>query len=241
MTTKGELVNSAYEELRISGLTTNPTPEDVTLAIKLMDRMVAQWRNKTLCLGYEDTVDSVNPSQNSGLATQEEDAVIQNLAVRLSPAFGKQPQQETKASAKEAYDNLFSTELTYRESDPYLPQGAGHYAYYSMFFVYDQFQQYEENAPSNCDTADLIIDQTDYFSVDFTTYLNQVEGQVIDSITVEGGDGVEVLESSNDDYNVQVKVQGKIEGFARVKILIVTSGANPRQLPYYLGFNVKRY
>ena len=56
MMTKSDLVMGAYDEMRISGLTVKPSSEDIVLAIKRLDNMMADWQNKGLCLEYNKTV-----------------------------------------------------------------------------------------------------------------------------------------------------------------------------------------
>jgi hypothetical protein len=48
--TKGDIVNDAYEEMRISGLTTQPGPEDVRFAVRKLEGMAGMWFKKNTLL-----------------------------------------------------------------------------------------------------------------------------------------------------------------------------------------------
>lgn len=239
MATKIDLISAAYEELIISGITTIPTAEEVTIAIKQMDRMVLAWQNKNVCLSYLRSDAQINPNQESGLNENNELAVILNLALRLCPAFGKVPNNETKIGAKEAYENLFSTELTTRESDPYMPTGAGHAWPYGYAYGYGcryMFQDAEQNAPDNCQTFDLNVGDTGPYSVDFQPFLDEIPGETITSFTVEDGEGVNVSESVQTGSIITMTCTGAIQGYAPVKVTVVTQS---RTKVEYINFDVK--
>ena len=53
MKTKIELLDRAYSKLRISGITVNPTPGDVEIALDEMECMLAEWDLVNVCLGYQ--------------------------------------------------------------------------------------------------------------------------------------------------------------------------------------------
>lgn len=237
MITKNDLVLAAYNELMISGITSNPNPEEIVIAIRRMDNMVLAWKNKGVCLSYlrSEGFNDINPSQDSGLNDTSALAVILNLAKELCPAFGKPCHPQTMTGAKEAYDNLFSVELTMRETDPYQPTGSGH----SFGYGYDdrfRFQAKESNAPEDCYTKDIKVGQIDSYGLDFTPYLNEVAGDYILSFTVEDGQGVEVINSAESDGVVTIEAKGLTIGFAPVKITVTTFKG--RVLPENINFNV---
>lgn len=239
MTTKNEIVLSAYEELRISGITSNPSSEDITLGVKRLDMMMLGWQNSGLCLSYIRSVSffDVDPNQDSGLNDVNAHAVVLNLAKTLCPAFGKQLHPDTRAEARKAYLGLFSSDLTYREPDPYQPTGSGH----SFGYGYDdrfRFQGQADNAPENCSTADIIIGQTDFYPVDFTSEVEAVEGDSILSFTVEDGQGVQVNQSTQDGNVIILECTGLTEGYAPVKITL--NFALGRVLPQTISFNVTK-
>ncbi len=237
MITKNDIVLSAYEELVISGITSKPSPEEVKLAVKRLDMMVLSWQNLGLCLSYirSDGFNDVNPNQDSGLNDVNAHAVTLNLAKTLAPAFGKPLNPDTRAEARKAYLGLFSSEMTYKETDTYLPTGSGHgfgYHYYNRF----NYNVEQVNAPDDCETRDIKLGQVDYYPIDFTPYLNEVSGDEITSFTVEDGQGVEVLQSAQDGNSIILEAKGLTVGFAPIKIIVNTTSG--RVNPETINFNV---
>jgi hypothetical protein len=51
--TKVDLISGAYSKLRISGLTVQPTPEDLELALTRLENTMAEIEGaRNICLGY---------------------------------------------------------------------------------------------------------------------------------------------------------------------------------------------
>ena len=237
MITKNDLVLAAFEELRVSGLTVSPQPLEVVGAIKRLDSMILGWQNKGLCLSYIRSAgfDDIDANQDSGLNDINAHAVILNLAKSLCPSYGKVLHPDTRTEARTTYLGLFGSDLTMREKDPYQPTGSGH----SFGYGYDDrfiFQGQEDNAPDNCYTFDIKVGETDSYSIDFTPYLNEVEGDSIDTFTVVDGEGLTVLNSSELDGVITLEAQGLTVGLAPVKITLTTTSA--RVNPETINFNV---
>lgn len=91
MSTKGDIINEAYEELRISGLTVNPSALDISMALRRLEDMMAelfyQW-NLTVGYNFQDTPAT---TQQTNVADNFRNMMRSNLAVRLIPPFAKQP------------------------------------------------------------------------------------------------------------------------------------------------------
>lgn len=236
MILKIDIVLAAYQELRISGLTSSPNPEEITTAVRRLDSMILGWKNKNLCPSYIRSVSysDIDPNQDSGINDVDMFAIVANLAKNLCAMFGKICHVQTMIDAKEGYDNLFSSIVPERESDPYMPKGTGR-PFGNTFAHRYKYQSNDKNAPDNCDTLDLVVGQTDFFSVDFNRYL--LEDNVIDSFTIKDGQGVEVLDSQEDDGFINFKAKGLTTGFSTIKIT-VTSTPSGRVLPKTINFNV---
>lgn len=237
MITKNDIALSAFNELRISGLTTKPTPEEVTSAIIKLDNMVLSWQNKGICLSYirSEGFSDVDPNQDSGLNDTSAYAVSLNLAKALAPSYGKSLNMGTLAEARVSYLGLFSSDIEQREKDPYQPTGSGH----SFGYGYDdrfRFQGQEDNAPENCQTIDIKVGEVDFYPIDFNPYLNEVEGDAIASYTVNDGQGVKILNSSESDGVVTLEAEGLTVGLAPIKITLTTSIG--RVNPETINFNV---
>lgn len=236
MIAKIDIVLAAYEELRISGLTSAPTPREVESAVRRLDNMMASWKNKNLCVSYipSASYSNIDPNEDSGINDTDMFAIVANLAKNLCAMFGKIPNQQTIIDAKEGYDNLFSVVVVGRESDPYQPKGSGR-SFGDGFTYRYKFQGSEQNAPDDCDTLDLKVGQTDFFSIDFTRYL--LEDNIIASYTVEDGQGVSIPTSAQADGIITIEAKGLTAGFAPIKITI-TSSPSGRIDPQTINFNV---
>ena len=236
MITKNDIVLLAYEELRISGLTSQATPSEITTAVRRLDNMIASWKNKNLCISYIPSVSylDIDPNQDSGLNNTDMFAVVANLAKNLCSTFGKICHPQTKADAKEGYENLFSVVIPPREADLCQPTGSGS-PYGSSYGYRYRYQGEAKNAPDNCDTLDLKVGQTDFFSIDFTRYL--LESNTIASYTIEDGEGVSIPTSTEEDGVINIEAKGLKTGFAPIKITI-TSSPSGRIDPETINFNV---
>jgi hypothetical protein len=236
MILKIDIVLAAYEELRISGLTSEPNPREIESAVRRLDNMILGWKNKNLCPSYirSESYSDIDPNQDSGLNDTDMFAIVANLAKNLCALFGKVCHMQTLIDAKEGYDNLFSAIVPERESDPYMPLGSGR-PFGNTFAHRFKYQSNDKNAPDNCETFDLLVGQTDFFSVDFNRYL--LDGNTIDSFTIDDGQGVEVIESTEVDGFINFEAKGLTAGFAPIKIT-VTSTPSGRIIPETINFNV---
>lgn len=127
--TKRELVNQAYSELALQGYEFDITPEEVTLAIKRMDSMVATWGKLNIRLGYAlpGSPGDSDPDQDSGIPDTAAEAVYLNLAIRLAAGQGKNLNPATMMTAREAYQTLLfdAAQPIEQQFRPNLPRGAG--------------------------------------------------------------------------------------------------------------------
>lgn len=134
MMTKGDLVNGAYEELRISGITSMATPEEITLALRRLESMIANWESSAVFIGYTfaTSFDELDPNDDSGLTLVQYDAVTKGLACKLATAFGKVVPPSLLGQATEAFRMLYDCTLPSRQSSGYMPSGAGN-SYFSGY------------------------------------------------------------------------------------------------------------
>lgn len=127
MITKGEIVNQAFQMLMISGVTAGASNEDISLALRSLESMVLSWERSGVYIGYikSTSFDDIDHADDSGIADTDYFAVYTNLAVRLAPAFGKNPPPQLTKDAKKSYSDLFSEILIPVISQPNMPLGAG--------------------------------------------------------------------------------------------------------------------
>lgn len=96
MSTKAQTVNNAFSKLRISGLTVQPSPGNIAMALGvlecLMAELFAMW---DVDVGYNfEATPGINSQTNVPLFCQQ--MMETNLAVRMIPNFNKQVPQELK-------------------------------------------------------------------------------------------------------------------------------------------------
>ena len=87
--TKIDIINDAYSKLRISGLTVDPTPEDISIALTRLAGVIGAlpWDIGYI---YPETIGGDDANSDSGLAIDVFDPVSTLLAYRVAPDFGKQ-------------------------------------------------------------------------------------------------------------------------------------------------------
>ena len=128
--TKGELVNSALEELGISSYDFDISPEAVQSGLRKLDSMMAEWSIKGIRLSFPiSKIQQSSVDDDSNIPDWAWEAVITNLAIRMAPSYGKTVQPETKIAAKNAYNTLCSNFAKPREMQmSSMPKGAGYKA-----------------------------------------------------------------------------------------------------------------
>ena len=224
MSLKIDHINGAYSQLRISGLTVNPTPENIATALDRLESMMAEYEdNRGLCLGY-NYEENPDPSTVSGVERRDRQMVETNLAMRLVPDFNKvvplalsqqASQSYSAVSARVAKDRLRQVQPSSR-----MPVGSGH-RYRER---YQRYYHPEQLPPNECATNIMVIGEIDNFAEDFTSYL---DGETIASFTIVGTTGTSIQSSSNTDtlVNYQVKAvdPAPTGTFNKVVITVTTS------------------
>lgn len=100
MPKKIDLVNGAYQLIRISGLTSNAIPEEITIGVQVADDLAGELSTK-LNTGYVQPLvygDS-DPNDYSGLTNQTAGPFKKLLAMELVDFFGKQIPMSLKMNA----------------------------------------------------------------------------------------------------------------------------------------------
>jgi hypothetical protein len=118
-----------YTLMRISGLTTNAGPEEITTGLVILERMILSYENNGLFLSYNRSEDYPipDPAEESGLGDKNIQAVVLLLFKNVCPALGKQFPLELREEADTAYRGLFDTIPPTRRQNPMQPAGQGMY------------------------------------------------------------------------------------------------------------------
>jgi hypothetical protein len=127
--TKRQFVEAAFEEIGLAYYVFDLQPEQLNMALRRLDSMMATWNTKGIRLGYPlpSSATSSDLDEDSGVPDSANEAIILNLAVRLAPGFGKSVSADTKLSARNAYRGLVSISAMPQEMQfpKTLPRGAG--------------------------------------------------------------------------------------------------------------------
>lgn len=190
MTTKVELVNSAYSQLRISGLTINPTPEDTETALWRLEDMMSEFWGRTLDFNYQFEETPLGATE-SGVDRTHHLMISSNLAMELLDDFGKDAPLSLSSRARSSFSSssavLARERLNTVKYPTRMPIGSGNSRFgnrYRRFFPKD--------APPVTDAGNEIVfcgEINDYQAL-FNGWLR---GEEIDSYSIDVGAGMSLV------------------------------------------------
>ena len=221
---KGDRINDAYSQMRISGLTVNPTPEDLEIALSRLENMMAEFESRNICVGY-NFEDDPDPNSVTNVERWAWHGISTNLAIRLIPDFNKVVPATLINQANQSLSNMSARSALVREiSYPNRqPRGRGNTSRCSRW---SKFYHVQAEAPLSCDTNIMAIDDVDDFIEHFASYLNFDE--VISSYTIEADDGLTIVSDSlsSPDVLYRIKAIGNDDSTSnalqQVKIIVTT-------------------
>lgn len=127
--TKRQFIEQAFSEIGMAGYVFDLSPEQLQTAMRQLDSMMATWSAKGIKVGYPTASSPENSDLDTETGAQLEanEAIYLNLGIRLAAGFGKQVMQDTKTSAKMAYDALMGVSVFPRQQQMpgTMPAGAG--------------------------------------------------------------------------------------------------------------------
>ncbi len=133
--TKQQFIEAAFEELGLADYVFDLGPEQLQVALRRLDSMLASWNIKGVRLGYPLPASPGDSAldQDSNVPDAANEAIILGLAIRLAPGLGKPVQRETKVSFKDAYTGLlnFISTTPKMQFPSSLPRGQGAKSYQS--------------------------------------------------------------------------------------------------------------
>jgi P22 tail accessory factor len=108
MTTKGDLVNAAYEEIGLAGYIFDIQPEEVQTGVRRLERFMLMLDGRGIRLGYNAaaSVSLATANDPTGIPNWSEDAIIPLFALRLAPTLGKQISPDTRTAARRGLNAL---------------------------------------------------------------------------------------------------------------------------------------
>lgn len=202
MATKGSIVNGAYARLRISGLTVNASPEDVTTALDVMEDMCAEFEARNICLGYNFT-DDPDPADDANVSREAVGSLKDLLAWRMAMFFGKQIPQSMDNLQRKAVNVLSGlTAKTNRvQASRRMPRGSGNTNRYNRWQRYTIPQAV---APVDCTTNFITYNGILDFQENVNYFLN---GESITTYTFDITNGLTILSDSEADGVVSYRVE----------------------------------
>jgi len=193
MPKKIDLVNGAYQLIRISGLTSNAVPEEISIGVQVSDDLAGEL-STTLDTGYIQPVEygTSDPNDYSGLTAQTAGPFKKLLAIELVDFFGKQVPISLKMNADKGLRSLeqLLVNVLPSQNPGTLPIGSGN----EWDYRGDKF--YPE--PISDDDADYKY-QSDVFQVpiDWTQWLAGL--YTLSAVTYEFDDGIVLTDEAITD------------------------------------------
>lgn len=226
---KADTIVDCYNKLRISGLTVNPSPNDLNLALNRLENMVAEWESRNISTGY-NFEDKPDPNTELGCIRAYWEALSSNLAVLLIPDFNKAVPAVLTGQAMSSLSSLSGRSAMNRiRGVPYpsrMPRGTGNTLRYNRW---SRFYHNQATAPNSAATVGMIVGDIDDFTEHFDAFLNTQSNEAIASFDVITDPGLRLVSSSNTDIDVLYRIEalsvtniGSLES-QRVTIVITTS------------------
>lgn len=172
MSTKATTINGAYGQLRISGLTVNPSPSDLVLALNTLEQMMAEYYNSwNLNISYVfEEIPNLNTLTGVELCYQ---AMMElNLACRLIPPFNKEVPQAlivlASVSLSNAIGRVAQSNMRPIQASRRMPVGSGN----TLRMPYNNRYTVPVPVPPVAPETNYILqgEQFDYYE-DFSTFL----------------------------------------------------------------------
>jgi hypothetical protein len=215
---KVDRINAAYSKLRISGVTVDPTPEDLELALQELENMMSEI-NISIGYNFEDEPD---PNSPLGVDRKYWNMINTNLAIRLIADFNKAVPGALVAQANQS----MSAAVGYAAADRVrqvqypsrMPSGSGNTNRFGRWY---RFAHPVQLPPNDKETVIVEPGDVDDYRVDFSAYLGE---EVISSYVIEATNGLTVDSSSNDTpvINYRVTVADGAQVWQQVKVTITT-------------------
>jgi hypothetical protein len=224
MTTKNDVIKGAYSQMRISGLTVNPNPEDSAIALERLEDMMSEFESNNICLDFNFTL-VPDPTDVTNVKRAFNQMMQTNLAIRLVADFNKVVPQTLVALASSTLSNAlgFSAAnniqaVTYPNR---MPLGSGNTLRTSERRRFNAPQQLP---PISCANKFILIDDVNDFEEAYVAYLNLNE--YIASYVITSDVGLEIVFSSNAtpliNYRVKALSNATKGSWQQVKIVITT-------------------
>lgn len=225
--TKIEIVQDAYSQMRISGITVEPTPRDTATALNRLEDMMATYADgRALCVNYEFENEPI-PTSEHGVDRAHHLMMAANLGVKLCPDFGKDVPSSLSAIARSTYSASSGIAMRERQRQVAYPQrmprGSG----------IRRFNRWRHHWPPNhppmtsCANVFMQIGDVRDLRERFTAYL---KGETIKTYTIEASSGLTISNDAidGDDITYRVTASGGGDNDTDQTIVIVMTTSTDR-------------
>jgi len=224
---KSDIINDAYSQLRISGLTVDPGAAENSLALNRLELMANEFFERDICTGYqfEDEPDINSPS---GLSAAQRFSYSCLLATRLVSDFGKgkEPDPILLRTANGQLSFLYASTDDTRETTYPNRQAVG--SGNDHKYRHRRFYREGYRAPDECETNKMWIDDVNDYVEHFDSYL--VKSETVASYTIAADTGLTIVSDSltSPDVSYRIKAVGgagenNTSGIFQVQIVATTS------------------
>ncbi len=222
---KVDFIADAYSQLRISGLTKDPTPDDLEVALIRMETMAAEWAKRNICSNY-NFEDQPDPNSETWVDRAYAYAFSTNLAVRLIPDFNKQVPQTLISQASQSLSNMSAITALERLNQiappSTMPTGSGNTLWSERWY---RFYRNINQAPNSCKTKIMVVGNVNDYFEDYETYLR--DNEYIASFDIIVDPGLVLVSSETDgdrvDYRIEAAGSSLNGGFSQLTISIKTN------------------
>ena len=237
---KVDIINDAYSQMRINGLTLKPLPEELELALNRLEDMAAEWATKNVCANY-NFEDEPDPNSRTNIKRGYKQAYATNLAVRLIPDFNKQVPQTLIGMARQSYSSLSGRCAMERINGvPYpdrQPRGSGNTLRYNRW---NRFYRNQGIAPNSNSTQYITEGDINDYTEHFDAYLN--DGETIASFEIVTDPAIELQTSSNTDtdalYRIKAGSTTSIGSLDNQQLTIIMTTSDGRVETRFVYFNI---
>lgn len=107
---KRQLCIGALEEIGLASYIFDMPADALESVLRRLDAMMAEWNAKGLRLGFPLPASPQDSDLDEETDTPDAswEAIITNLALRVAPMFGREPQRFTQVTAKRSYDAIMA-------------------------------------------------------------------------------------------------------------------------------------
>jgi len=225
MALKSEVINDAFSQLRISGLTVIASPKNNETALERLEDMAEELEGRNMCMDY-NFEEEPDPDSQMGTPKKFNQMFKTNLAIRLAADFGKVIPQSLAALASSAMSSASSViaAANIRQVQPSRrqPLGSGNH----RNTRYRRFQFPDPLPPNQCATNKLLVGNTQDYMETFDAYLGN---ETIDSYEITADPGISIVSDSNTDTAISYRINAVANAtqgiWQQVKITIMTNTA----------------